>query len=213
MISVTLDRPWLMARLPARWRVLSHAPYGAGYRLTDQVLWREVKNADLTPDFDVDDWFAAQMQRAPMAVGMMTSRDIGTWDQATATVDGITAQAVVTLGLSNAESVGHRLPWHSTDYGTINLLVATDAPLTETAQLEALTIAVQARTVGVLSAGLALQTGQATGTGNNVSQDRGWRNKRRQQQPGQEQAESGCHCCALRTVLPPARREASDQRR
>ncbi|PTE14337.1 adenosylcobinamide amidohydrolase [Pseudogemmobacter blasticus] len=165
MITVTLDRPWLMARLPACWRVLSHAPYGAGYRLTDQVLWREVKNADLTPDFDVDDWFAAQMQRAPMAVGMMTSRDIGTWDQATATVDSITAQAVVTLGLSNAESVGRRLPWHSADYGTINLLVATDAPLTETAQLEALTIAVQARTAAVMALGLELDTGIATGTG------------------------------------------------
>ncbi len=51
MIAVTLERPWLVARLPAPWRVLSHAPHGAGYRVTDSVLWREVRNADLTPDF------------------------------------------------------------------------------------------------------------------------------------------------------------------
>lgn len=165
MISVTLDRPWLIARLAAPMRLLSHAPHGAGYRSTDTVLWREVKNADLPAGFAAEDWFAGQMARVPGAVGMMTSRDIGTWRQARAQVDGVTAQAVVTLGLSNAESVGHRLPWHSADFGTINILVATDAALTETAQLEALTIAVQARTAGVMAAGLELATGRATGTG------------------------------------------------
>jgi adenosylcobinamide amidohydrolase len=165
VIAVTLERPWLIARLARPLRVLSHAPYGAGYRITDSVLWREVRNADLTPDFPVEDWFHGEMQRAPGAVGMLTSRDVGTWDQAWVTVEGITAQCVVTLGLSNAESVGARLPYHTADYGTINLLVATDAGLTETAQLEALTVAVQARTAGVMAAGLDLATGLATGTG------------------------------------------------
>lgn len=165
MIAVTLDRPWLTARLPMPMRILSHAPYGAGYRTTDTVLWREVRNADLTPDFAVEDWFAQEMARTPGAVGMLTSRDVGTWRQALAEVEGIRAGCVVTLGLSNAESVGRRLPWHPADYGTINILAATDAGLTEAAQLEALTIAVQARTAGVISAGLALATGQATGTG------------------------------------------------
>lgn len=165
MIAVTLDRPWLTARLPAPMRILSHAPYGAGYRTTDTVLWREVRNADLTPDFPVEDWFAAQMTRAPGAVGMLTSRDVGSWRRAAAEVQDIRAACVVTLGLSNAESVGRRLPWHPADYGTINILAATDAALTEAAQLEALTIAVQARTAGVMAAGLVLATGQATGTG------------------------------------------------
>ncbi len=165
MISVALERPWLIARLAQPMRVLSHAPYGAGYRQTDRVLWREVRNADLTPDFAVEDWFAAEMRRAPNAVGMLTSRDIGTFHRAQAEVEGIVADCVVTLGLSNAEAVGTRLPWHSADYGTINLLVAVSAGLTETAQLEALTIAVQARTAGVMAAGLTLATGIATGTG------------------------------------------------
>ncbi|WP_319638946.1 adenosylcobinamide amidohydrolase [Rhodobacter sp. Har01] len=165
MIAVTLERPWLIARLARPMRVLSHAPFGAGYRLTDHVLWREVRNADLTPGFDAESWFAGQMQRAPGAVGMLTSRDVGTWDQARSTVEGVTAQAMVTLGLSNAESVGRRLPWHPADYGTINLLVAVDAALTEAAQLEALTIAVQARTAALVELGLPLATGLASGTG------------------------------------------------
>lgn len=164
MIDVTLDRPWLIARLPAPMRVLSWAPFGGGWRVTDRVCWREVRNADLTPGFDAEAWLAAEMPD-PGAVGLLTSRDIGTFDRAAAEVDGVRAEALVTLGLSNAEAVGRRLPWHSADYGTINILVATDAPLTQTAQLEALSIAVQARTAGVMDADLPLDTGRATGTG------------------------------------------------
>ena len=161
MITVTLDRPWLIAHLPRAMRMLSWAPHAPGYVTADHVVWREVKNADLPLDFDVESWFAAQMARYPGAVGMMTSRDIGTWGMEVAQVDGLTAACLCTLGLSNAESVGTRLPWHPADYGTINLLVATDAALTDTAMLEAMSIAVQARTVGVMAAGLDLATGLA----------------------------------------------------
>lgn len=166
MIRVTLDRPWLELALPRVMRALSWAPCGAGLVATDRILWREVRNADLTPDFDVYGWFEAEMAaRAPGAVGLLTSRDIGGWRLAEATVDGVRAAAVATVGLSNAESVGARLPWHPAEYGTINLAVVLDAGLTEAAQLEAMSIAVQARTAAVMAAGLALATGTATGTG------------------------------------------------
>lgn len=165
VIALALDRPWLVARLARPMRILSHAPHAPGYVTTDCVVWREVRNADLTPEFDVERWFAGQMARFPGAVGMMTSCDIGTHDREAALVEGIAAEAVVTLGLANAEAVGARLPWHSADYGTINLLVATDAALSRAAQLEALAIAVQARTAALLDLDLPLATGRATGTG------------------------------------------------
>lgn len=166
MIAVTLDRPWLEARLPRPMRCLSWAPAGGGSVTADRVLWREVRNADLTPDFDAIGWFRGEMAaRAPGAVGLLTSRDIGGWCEGRAMVEGVAAHAIATAGLSNAEAVGARLPWHPADYGTINLLVAVDAALAEAAQLEALTIAVQARTAAVIEAGLRLATGLATGTG------------------------------------------------
>lgn len=181
MIAVTLNRPWLIARLPHPMRVLSWAPYGAGYRQTDTILWREVRNSDLSLDFDADSWTRDQVADAghgPGVVVMLTSRDIGAWVARDVRVGGVSAACVVTAGLSNAESVGRRLPWHSADgtevqggsgeqagYGTINMAVATDAALTEAAQLEALTIAVQARTAAVMEGGLQLATGLATGTG------------------------------------------------
>ena len=160
---VTLDRPWLRMELPQRMRVLSWAPHGAGYTPASAILWREVKNADLTPDFDAEAWLASQMP--PDAVGMLTSRDVGTFHEAFARVEGITAHCVATVGLSNAESVGTRLPYHTADYGTINIGLVTNAALTEAAQLEAMSIVVQARTAGVMAAGIALATGLATGTG------------------------------------------------
>jgi adenosylcobinamide amidohydrolase len=101
----------------------------------------------------------------PDAVGMLTSRDVGTWSEAVAKVEGITAHCVATVGLSNAESVGRRLPYHTADYGTINIGLSVNAALTEAAQLEAISIAVQARTLAVMAAGLTLTTGIATGTG------------------------------------------------
>ena len=89
---------------------------------------------------------------------MLTSRDVGTFHEGFAEVEGITAHCVATVGLSNAESVGKRLPYHAADggYGTINIGLVTNAPLTEAAQLEALSITVQARTAGVMAAGLTL---------------------------------------------------------
>ena len=160
---VTLDRPWLRLDLGREMRVLSWAPYRPGYQTARAILWREVRNADLTPDFDAEGWLAAQMP--DHTVGMLTSRDVGTYHEGFAEVEGITAQCVATVGLSNGESVGRRLPYHTADYGTINIAVILNAELNEAAQLEAMSIAVQARTVGVMAAGVQLATGQATGTG------------------------------------------------
>ena len=161
--QVTLDRPWLRMDLPREMRVLSWAPHGAGYTRANAILWREVRNADLTPGFDAESWLADQMP--VRAVGMLTSRDVGTFHEGFAEVEGIAAHCVATVGLSNGESVGRRLPYHSADYGTINIGLCLNAALTEAAQLEAMSIAVQARTGGVMAAGVTLATGLATGTG------------------------------------------------
>jgi hypothetical protein len=51
MIEVTLDPPWLTARLGSPHRMLSWAPQ-PGFVTADRVIWREVRDADLTEDFD-----------------------------------------------------------------------------------------------------------------------------------------------------------------
>jgi len=164
MIRVTLDRPWLRAHLSRPMRVLSWAPYGAGWRETGLVLWREVRDRDLGPEVDALRWLAARLPE-PSAVAMMTSCDIGEWQEERVAVEEVTAHCVVTLGLTNAESAGARLGRMAFGYGTINVLVATDAPLSRTGQLEAMSIAVQARTAALLEHDIPLPTGSVTGTG------------------------------------------------
>lgn len=166
MIGVTLERPWLLARLPGPMRVLSWAPHRPGHVTADRIAWREVRDEDLGPDFDAEDWLAAQMAARGLAeaVGLLTSRDLSAYRLAEAEVCGIRAACLATVGLGNAESVGRRLCAERVA-GTVNVLVATDAGLTGTAQIEALSIAVEARTAAVIEAGLILPTGRATGTG------------------------------------------------
>ena len=167
MMRITLDRPWLACDLPRPQRVLSWALNRPGFVTARRILWREVRNADLSPALDVDRWFAAELTARgdAEAVGLLTSRDVGTFREAAAEVEGIPVHAVVTAGLSNAESVGHRLPWHPAEFGTVNIALSIGAGLTHGAMIEALSIAVQARTTAVIAAGVELATGTATGTG------------------------------------------------
>jgi adenosylcobinamide amidohydrolase len=50
MIDVSLDPPWLTARLATPHRMLSWAPHNPGFVTADTVIWREVRDADLTED-------------------------------------------------------------------------------------------------------------------------------------------------------------------
>jgi Uncharacterized conserved protein len=164
-----LERPWLIADLGAPMRVLSFAPYRPGFVTARHIVWRELKNADLPVGLEVDDWIGPEMARAGHvdAVGLLTSRNITKFKRSEATVEDARVAALATVGLGNAERIGARTPrdWAVESYGTINIAVQTDTPLIEAAQIEALTIAAQARTAAVMEAGLRFTGGPVTGTG------------------------------------------------
>jgi len=165
-----LDRPWLRLDLGGRMRVLSWAVNRPGIVTARQILWREVRNADLPEDLDVSEWFGAQLaaRGAGEAVAFLTSRDVRAHVDRSARAGAARARAVATVGLSNAERVGTRLDRSGHDWGTINIAVVIDAAqggLSEGALIEAMSIAAQARTAAVIEAGPDLPTGRATGTG------------------------------------------------
>lgn len=167
MIAVTLDRPWLVADLGAPRRILSFAPWRPGFQTAARIVWREVRNADLTPGFDAESWYAAELAAAGQAdaVGMLTSRDVGKHDLVVTEVEGLRAACLATVGLGNAERIGARLGRVLMDWGTINIAVLIEAPLSDAALLEAFSLAAEARTAAVLSVGLSTPEGLATGTG------------------------------------------------
>lgn len=165
-VKLTLHQPWLIADLGGPMRVLSFAPYRPGFVTAERILWREVRNADLTPDLDAESWLADQVAalNGPPSVAMMTSRAIAQFRQASAGVVSCTA----TVGLGNAERVGHRRVLRESDlpgYGTINIALRIDTGLTDRAMIEALSIATQARTAAIAQIGMEISTGIATGTG------------------------------------------------
>ncbi len=166
MIEVTVNHPWLIATLPQPMRCLSWAPYRGGFQVTDRVVWREVRNADLSENFDAIAWFTTEMQVRGDAdsIGMLTSRNIAQNCLKTARSGLIQAACLATVGLSNAERVGQRRA-AAAPVGTINCLVTTDAPLSDTALIEAVSVATQARTAAVMDHGPDLAQGRATGTG------------------------------------------------
>lgn len=167
MIRVTLDRPWLEVDLGDEIQVLSWAVNRPGLVRARRILWREVRNADLPPSLDVDAWLHAELDRkgATDAVAFLTSRNVDTFSESAADVGHVSARAVATVGFSNAERVGHRVDRSQKVWGTINVALHVSEGLTDAAMLEAMSIAVQARTAAVMDVGYALSPGIATGTG------------------------------------------------
>lgn len=167
MSAVRLDRPWLEFDLGDEMQVLSWAVHRPGLVRARRILWREVRNADLPRDLDVERWLADALAErgASDAVTMMTSRNLNSFTEAAARVGDTEAHAVTTVGFANAERVGQRIDRSGKDWGTINIALRLSAGLTEPALVEAMSIAVQARTAAVKDAHLKLPSGFATGTG------------------------------------------------
>ncbi|MCR8547371.1 adenosylcobinamide amidohydrolase [Salipiger sp. P9] len=162
-----LSPPWLSLDLGQDMPVLSWAPHKGGLTRARRILWREVRNADLTEALDVTDWLRRELGAisATDAVCFLTSRKLSAAIMREHTEGGITAKAVVTAGLSNAERIGTRLPQTWKDWGTINIAVTLSTPLTLPARIEALSLVAEARTTAVIDAQVTLPSGTATGTG------------------------------------------------
>lgn len=116
------------------------------------MVWREVRNADLTPDVDPLALLRDGLEGlgALDAVAMMTSRDIRRHFTARAEVEGVTAACLATVGLGNGERVGRRRHARPPGFGTVNMLVHVTRALDDAALLEAQSVAVQARTLAIL---------------------------------------------------------------
>lgn len=167
MSRITLEPPWLDFHLGHEMDVLSWSINKPGFVQADRILWREVRNADLPPGMDIRQWTADALKdrNAEAAVLLLTSRAIGTFEHRRAHVGQTKVETVVTVGLSNGERVGHRVDYSQRDWGTINLAVRISDGLTRVGLLEAMSIAVQARTAAVMDENINLPTGVATGTG------------------------------------------------
>ncbi len=166
-VNTKLHRPWLTFDLGAEMQVLSWAINRPGLVKAKQIVWREVRDEDLSLDMDVLGWLQGELAKQGFEndVAFLTSRNVARFAECTATVGTTTAHCVVTLGLSNAERVGQRLARQGAGWGTINIAMRLNSGLTQAGLIETSSIATQARTAAVIDLALPLSGGIATGTG------------------------------------------------
>jgi adenosylcobinamide amidohydrolase len=170
--TIACDDRWLVVRFPTPHATASWAVVGGGLGLARAVAWHHVAEDELPPEVEPSVLLEQRLAAAGIsdAVGLLTGRRLDRFTDERATVDGSWARCIATVGLSNAVRVGD-LPGPLGSgpgrVGTINLLCQLGAPLAPVALLEALAVAVEARTAAVLDAGRPSQrsAGFATGTG------------------------------------------------
>ena len=120
--------PFLTVGFAAPQRTLGWSLLHPGFAEVRDVVWVEVRNADLGLATDARAFLQARLAEAgrPSAIGLMTSRDIRRHRFARRSVDTVAAACVATVGLSNAERIGSRRAPRP-HFGTINTLVHVDA--------------------------------------------------------------------------------------
>jgi adenosylcobinamide amidohydrolase len=158
---------WLIARFAAEHTTASWAIVGGGLGAARTVAWLQIGDAELAPGVDPAALLRARLAAAGIsgAVGLLTSCRVDRHADLTARHGELAARCIATVGLGNALRAGD--PPGPGRVGTINLLCRVNAPLSSEAQLEALALAAEARTLAVCEAGVAsTRTGlPASGTG------------------------------------------------
>lgn len=166
LLDIDLSPPWLIARLPGPHRMAGWSLNRPGLTMAECVAWLEVRDADLPLGLDPLDLLERRLAERGLenAAGLMTARDVRRHCLAISADDAVRAEALVTLGLTNGSILDERGwpsgPVGAFPVGTINLLVALSAPLSDGALLEALSLAATARTAALLADG-----GRIVGTG------------------------------------------------
>jgi len=166
LLSVDCRPPWLVARLPAPFRIAGWALNRPGFARADTVAWLEVRNADLPLGVDPLALIETRLAAAGLgpAVGLMTARDVRRHHHRVSADGPARAEVLLTLGLTNGSvldpSGRPSPPLGAVVAGTINLLAVLSEPLDDGAMIEAASVATLARTAALLAEG-----GQIAGTG------------------------------------------------
>jgi len=163
---------------PNSQRVLSSAPYNGGMIDSDHLLILKVRdNFDGTkgpfePLAVTFKNYCSQRKWSGICVGMMTSAQMTSFRKVRRSARGVEISVLVTAGISNARRAGDLSEYRAFDEigikpGTINIIILTNAILTEAAQVEAVMGITEAKTAVLqdLSVTSPISGKTATGTG------------------------------------------------
>jgi adenosylcobinamide amidohydrolase len=146
---------------------LSWAAVNGGRVQTGTVAWYYLSPEEQPHAGELGGYLRLKLDEAHLhgAIGMLTTRKRYGHTEASAEWNQIRAWTLATVGLRNAVRVGDE-PSAGPAAATVNLLCQVSLPLTDTAMLEAVSIAAEARTAAILEATVpsVLSGKAATGT-------------------------------------------------
>ena len=169
-IHVELDRP--------HW-VLSSAILNGGVVRAKHIVnlkvgqnFDGVKGSFDAPEVTLSDECKKMGIETGETVGMMTAASMNSFRQVCRVEQGVEVVALVTAGVSNAGRAGEKAEWREIGVtplksGTINIIILTNARLTQAAMVEAVITVTEAKTAVLQDLGVESPvTGKpATGTG------------------------------------------------
>jgi adenosylcobinamide amidohydrolase len=159
---------WLEVDLCVPHSTLGWTLLGGGRGQARRVFWHNVSDADLTPEIDATRFFEDRRKQRTgdtQGVGFLTGCSLAKFVEKRRDRGDLSARCIATVGLRNALRIGDPPGPNAMSPGTINILVQTSFPLGECASLEALSLAVEARTLAVLEAHAPSGVGNAIATG------------------------------------------------
>jgi adenosylcobinamide amidohydrolase len=166
-IELSEDERYLAVHFTEPQRTLSWAPIGGGFGLYRGVVWHHVQCAELPVEVDASALLRERLAQAGYrdVVGLLTARRLAPYAHAEARAGGQRAFALATAGLGNALRVGD--PPHAERVGTINVMCWVSGALDQSALVEAIALASEARTTAILELGhpSIVSGAPATGTG------------------------------------------------
>jgi adenosylcobinamide amidohydrolase len=158
--------------------VLSSAVYNGGACAASNILIMKVaenfkgkKQIAQTPENTLAE-YCRQLRLGGTTVGMMTSATMDSFRRVTRLSQGVEISVMVTAGTSNACCAGDRAAWrkfqiNDNPTGTINIIIITNATLSDAAMVESVMVVTEAKTVAMRKLGIKsmVSGAMATGTG------------------------------------------------
>lgn len=137
-------------------RILSSAIYNGGYIMAQNFLNLRVdenfegRNTEFEKPYICLEKLSIKENCIGKTVGMMTAAEMKTFAISRKSADGIWIEIMLTAGLSNARRAGDKADYEfmyelCEEIGTINILIATNAKLSDAAMVECIMICTEAK--------------------------------------------------------------------
>ncbi len=170
-MKIELREKTLVVHFPGIFRVLSWAPFNPGQTQTRCIFNHQLANNGKKNLSKIFQNLQKNLDLPENAVGMLTTAEVGKYSTCYLQSGSQWVQAICTVGLDNARTVGEEADVEKTHepdpHGTINIILATNALPDLSGQLEAVQVATMAKTRALMEMEIkSRKSGSpATGTG------------------------------------------------